>query len=187
MIYWSGLKIPDGPWSNETTKEDWIDAATGYNCYMRRSGVYAWCGYVSVPSTHYYYGFDTEDLPNNLGNVFGLHLEGRAGIIGGSEPDEWYFGRNFGNGLVHLDAEYRDTNYVKKEIGKLCLALKSLERGVGSGTPTYNMVDAIITELFDEPDPSCGMFVLDHGNLQAFAARVLDCAKDRQDRQGDVL
>lgn len=43
-------------------------------------------------------------------------------------------------------------------------------------TLTYKMIDEIITEMFGEPDPATsflGGFILDHENLQAFAARIL--------------
>lgn len=41
---------------------------------------------------------------------------------------------------------------------------------------TYEMIDEIIADIFGEPDPATGVFSLDHGNLQAFAARVLEAA-----------
>lgn len=40
-------------------------------------------------------------------------------------------------------------------------------------TLAYKMIDDLITEMFGQPDPALGGFVLDHGNLQAFAARIL--------------
>ena len=40
-------------------------------------------------------------------------------------------------------------------------------------TPQYKMIDGLITEMFGQPDPALGGFVLDHGNLQAFAERIL--------------
>lgn len=40
----------------------------------------------------------------------------------------------------------------------------------------YEMIDAIIADIFGEHEPATGVFSLDHGNLQAFAARVLEAA-----------
>ena len=40
-------------------------------------------------------------------------------------------------------------------------------------TLAYKMIDGLITEMFGQPDPAFGGFVLDHGNLQAFAERIL--------------
>lgn len=40
-------------------------------------------------------------------------------------------------------------------------------------TLAYKMIDDLITEMFGQPDPALGGFVLDHGNLQAFATRIL--------------
>ena len=40
-------------------------------------------------------------------------------------------------------------------------------------TLAYKMIDNLITEMFGQPDPALGGFVLDHGNLQAFAARIM--------------
>lgn len=42
----------------------------------------------------------------------------------------------------------------------------------------YEMIDAIIADIFGEPEPATGVFSLDHGNLQAFAARVLEAAEE---------
>jgi len=40
-------------------------------------------------------------------------------------------------------------------------------------TLAYKMIDDLITEMFGQPDPALGGFVIDHGNLQAFAARIM--------------
>ena len=40
-------------------------------------------------------------------------------------------------------------------------------------TLAYKMIDDLIAEMFGQPDPAVGGFVLDHGNLQAFAARIM--------------
>ena len=40
-------------------------------------------------------------------------------------------------------------------------------------TLAYQMIDDLIAEMFGQPDPALGGFVLDHGNLQAFAARIM--------------
>ena len=40
-------------------------------------------------------------------------------------------------------------------------------------TLAYKMIDDLITEMFGQPDPAVGGFVVDYGNLQAFAARIM--------------
>lgn len=40
-------------------------------------------------------------------------------------------------------------------------------------TVAYKMIDDLITEMFGQPDPALGGFVLDYGNLQDFATRIL--------------
>lgn len=40
-------------------------------------------------------------------------------------------------------------------------------------TLAYKMIDDLIAEMFGQPDPTLGGFVIDHGNLQAFAARIM--------------
>lgn len=54
-------------------------------------------------------------------------------------------------------------------------------------TPQYKMIDGLITEMFGEPDPALGGFVIDHGNLQAFAARVLETLKDQKQTTGGTV
>jgi len=51
----------------------------------------------------------------------------------------------------------------------------------------YTIIDEIITEMFGKPDPALGGFVLDHGNLQAFAARVLETLKDQKQTTGGTV
>jgi hypothetical protein len=48
---------------------------------------------------------------------------------------------------------------------------------------SYDIIDEIITEMFGEPDPALGGYVLDRGNLQAFAARVLWAVVDSRKKQ----
>ena len=40
-------------------------------------------------------------------------------------------------------------------------------------TTRYEIIDEIITEMLGEPDHALGGYVLDRGNLQAFAARAI--------------
>lgn len=46
-------------------------------------------------------------------------------------------------------------------------------------TLAYKMIDDLITEMFGEPDPALGGFVIDHGNLQDFALRAISAASYR--------
>lgn len=61
-----------GPWSAEADKISWTDAATGYDCIIRRSPVGKHlCGYVSVPPAHPLFGRRTESLGDHLVGVHG--------------------------------------------------------------------------------------------------------------------
>jgi hypothetical protein len=46
-----------------------------------------------------------------------------------------------------------------------------------------DITDEIITEMFGEPDPALGGYVLDRGNLRAFADRVLWAVVDSRKKQ----
>jgi tRNA G37 N-methylase TrmD len=50
-------------------------------------------------------------------------------------------------------------------------------------TTRYEIIDEIITEMLGEPDPALGGYVLDRGNLQAFADRVLWAVVDSRKKQ----
>jgi hypothetical protein len=56
------------PWHNEPDDEEWVDAATGYECRIRRNDLtYCLCGYVAVPQGHVIHGLDCSDkLPDVL-------------------------------------------------------------------------------------------------------------------------
>ena len=53
-------------------------------------------------------------------------------------------------------------------------------------TPQYKMIDEIITEMFGQPD-EMGRYDVDYGNLQAFAARVLETLKDQKQTTGGTV
>ena len=48
-----------GPWDNEPDKIKWQDDETGYQCFMLRNQFGAWCGYVSIPEEHPFYGMES--------------------------------------------------------------------------------------------------------------------------------
>lgn len=45
-------EYPQGPWSDEPDKAQWIDEATGLDCLIVRNGMGALCGYVGLPPEH---------------------------------------------------------------------------------------------------------------------------------------
>lgn len=47
---------PEGPWSSEPDKVQWVDEATGLDCLIFRNRVGALCGYVGVPQSHPWHG-----------------------------------------------------------------------------------------------------------------------------------
>jgi hypothetical protein len=43
---------PPGPWDSEGfDRADWTDKSSGFECYIKRNIMGAWCGYVVVPYT----------------------------------------------------------------------------------------------------------------------------------------
>jgi hypothetical protein len=93
MQTWT-TRTPDqygpGPWSEEPDKAQWVDAATGYDCLIKRNQWGALCGYVGVPQGHPFYGlklnWDGDDPLSEL-DVHG----GVTFAEGCHEPThEWY-------------------------------------------------------------------------------------------------
>jgi hypothetical protein len=52
----------DGPWHDEPDKVQWVDAATGLDCMVRRGPMGGWCGYVGVPPDHLFHGAGYSDV-----------------------------------------------------------------------------------------------------------------------------
>lgn len=57
---WGEESWPEGPWTKEPDKRQWVDDATGLDCLMHRNGSGAWCGYVGVPEGHPLFARDYE-------------------------------------------------------------------------------------------------------------------------------
>ncbi len=54
---------PQGPWSNESDKVQWQDAATGLPCMILRAPIGHLCGYVGIPKGHDLYSIDYMECP----------------------------------------------------------------------------------------------------------------------------
>ena len=66
-------EIPEsGPWDDEPDDAQWIDPATGYPCWAKRSHWGTWNGYVSVPRAHSLWGksYDEVDADVHGGLTF---------------------------------------------------------------------------------------------------------------------
>lgn len=50
------LPLPEGPWTDEPDKAQWIDEATGLDCLIVRNGMGTLCGYVGVDEDHPFFG-----------------------------------------------------------------------------------------------------------------------------------
>jgi len=55
-------KWPDGPWQNEPDELEWIDEATELVCRIKRNSLGALIGYVSLPSSHPWFGKDYQKI-----------------------------------------------------------------------------------------------------------------------------
>ena len=132
--------VPDGPWTGEPDKAQWIDPATGLDCLMVRNHLGAWCGYVGVPPDHPLHGkgYDEgDDFDVHGGLTFASPCaetespKAVCHIPAPGRPDNvWWFGFDCNHGfdlapgMLRYDIglpgeEYRDVGYVIDEVTHL--------------------------------------------------------------------
>lgn len=97
------LLISDRPWEHEPDHEEWIDATTGYRCWVWRHPTYGNLnGYVAIPKGHKMWGKGDDVLDVEVhGGLTYAQLD--------EETDEWVVGF--------------DTNHVMDFTPKLALTL----------------------------------------------------------------
>jgi hypothetical protein len=139
---------PPGPWDGEPDRIEWIDAATGQPCLMRRNRWGAWCGYTAVNPGHPLHGVDYSELYDRED----INLDVHGGITYTSlchddichvpqpgEPDDvWWWGFDCGhycdtvpdmlaNGFgPYPNSTYRDVAYVREQVTDLARQLAEL-------------------------------------------------------------
>lgn len=139
------LLISDRPWEHEPDNEEWIDALTGYKCWVWRHPTHGNLnGYVAIPKGHKVWG-KGEDV---------MDVDVHGGLTYSSvdkETDEWVVGfdcnhaGDFAPKLVLTimkyssweEAEqelrryvtYRTFEWVKEEVCSLARQLKLLDKG----------------------------------------------------------
>lgn len=95
--------MPDGVWSSEPDKVQWLDKETNLPCLARRGGGGAWCGYVGVDNKHSLYGKHHDDIrlefpyQKHGGLSFSGKCQEREGGIchvveAGENDDVWWLG-----------------------------------------------------------------------------------------------
>jgi hypothetical protein len=140
--------LPEGPWSAEPSKMQWVDRATGMPCLIVRNGFGALCGYAGVTPGHPLHGCNYDDFDADVHG--GLTFADRCqpttdeahGVCHVPEPgtphDVWWFGFDCAHlgdvvpgmisvherigfsGRSELDrGEYRDVAYVAHEVTRL--------------------------------------------------------------------
>lgn len=128
------VKLPVGPWSTEPDEKQWVDAATGLHCFIRRhDGLGHLCGYVGVPPGHPAFGCDTDKLTLIVhGGVTHADTINRSPM-----PDLWWIGFDcahmsdmspgLNNPLTGYKPKgvYRDMEYVTRECTELAAQLKN--------------------------------------------------------------
>ena len=141
-------KWPRGPWDKEIDKRQWMDAATGLPCMIRRAGneLGHWCGYVGVPASHPLHGRDGDsiDVEVHGGVTFSGGCSGGDPstsichvVEAGEADDVWWFGFDCAHsmdlspgmrGIVRAigDEVYRDQDYVTRETERLAGQLAAL-------------------------------------------------------------
>ncbi len=139
-----------GPWDGEFDEYTWTDEVSGYACRVRRGPVGAFCGYVSVPKDHPYFGtegydLDCHDLDCHGGITYSRisKLKGEEVFVFGFDcshsgdhiPGMSAYGIRSGDGEV-----YREFEYVKKEVESLALQLNS-------ATPEGRIIQQIRKEI----------------------------------------
>lgn len=121
---------PRGEWDEEPDKIEFIDKETNYKCVALRgkySGI--WCGYVYIPAGHPAFA---------ISSLFKYNIEVHGGISYSSSSitnKEWCLGFDCNhlwdsspvNGKNEPSAQYRDKQYVLREIRSLAKQLKELE------------------------------------------------------------
>ncbi len=149
--------LPPGPWRDEPTKAQWVDAATGLPCLIVRNHIGALCGYAGVSRDHPLHGKPYVDLDVDVhgGLTFAdgcQHSKDESqGVCHVPEPgtpdDVWWFGFDCAHcfdlipGMpkfpeieamyptpAHMQQVYRDADYVAGEVTRLAAQLQALGR-----------------------------------------------------------
>ncbi len=143
-----------GPWQEEPDRIEW--RLYGYPCLMVRSALGGnWCGYVGVPPWHPFYkkDFGKLDLRVHGGLTYSAPCQGHiCHVAGPGEPENvWWLGFDCAHGgdlsprLEAVTTEvlgyplpsyfytsgfitYRDVAYVKKEVNRLALQIRRLDK-----------------------------------------------------------
>jgi hypothetical protein len=137
--------LPEGPWSAEPSKMQWVDRATGMPCLIVRNGLGALCGYAGVSPGHplHGHGYDmVEEVSVHGGLTFADSCQPTTdeahGICHIPEPgtphDVWWFGFDCAHlgdvvpGMPSLSRElergkYRDVAYVAHQVTQLAAQL----------------------------------------------------------------
>lgn len=75
---------PAGPWNYEPDKIVWVDEDTNLDCMVVRNHLGAYCGYVGLPESHPWFGFDYGQCMTDCGKTWCNHsLEGALDVHGG--------------------------------------------------------------------------------------------------------
>lgn len=140
---------PPGPWDDEPDRLDFWES--GFSCRLVRGGFGAWCGYISVPKKHPWYGRSCSQLDALHSDVLQVHggvtyASANAPAFGeGEAPRFWWIGFDAGHafdiapGLLALGLEpfpdcepfhsgYRDVAYMQAETIGLARQAKEAAR-----------------------------------------------------------
>jgi hypothetical protein len=133
---------PEGPWSTEPDKVQWVDEETGLPCIIRRNDSMGfWCGYVGVPRSHPYFEkeYGEVDVEVHGGLTFSDRCSASEDphdichVVEEGEDDEvWWLGFDCGHyrdaspymGKIYREDIYRDQAYVMSECASLAKQLK---------------------------------------------------------------
>ncbi len=128
----------NGEWKNEQDYYYWIDETTTLDCLVARKVLGNLCGYVGLPETNKFYGLDYQQIKLNYSIHGGLTYSNFDHGLILHKPKKknnlWWIGfaasapgdliPNY-NGFKYNNRieTYKTTEYMKREVEKLALAL----------------------------------------------------------------
>jgi len=124
---------PRGPWDDEPDTHEWINRASGYDCFAQRSDITgAWCGYVGLPKGHPWWEKHYTQLPDlkiHGGLTFAGRFKDKHGVwgfwlIGFDCSHSWDYRPAMAAKVRSLGAQagrYWTLGAVKREVARLAV------------------------------------------------------------------
>lgn len=126
-------KWPNGPWNEEEDLYAFRDKSTDWPCAIVRTPMGHLNGYVGIDSTHFLFGKDYDKANDKFDDSVhgGLTYSGK-----GDGNNFWWFGFDTAHYYDYvpginiggaINSDYRDVEYIKRELVNLCILLDNAE------------------------------------------------------------